>query len=48
MKVAKDSVVSIEYALTDDAGNVLDQSAGKGPVSYVHGPEGALFCNLVA
>ena len=37
MKVAEDSVVSIEYTLTDDAGNVIDQSAGRGPLSYVHG-----------
>ena len=40
MKVAKDFVVSIEYTLTDDAGNVIDQSAGRGPHSYVHGRGG--------
>lgn len=37
MKIARNSVVSIEYTLTDDAGNVIDQSAGRGPLSYVHG-----------
>jgi FKBP-type peptidyl-prolyl cis-trans isomerase SlyD len=37
MQIAKDFVVSIEYTLTDDDGNVIDQSAGNGPLSYVHG-----------
>lgn len=37
MQIANDSVVSIEYTLTDDAGKVLDASAGRGPLQYIHG-----------
>ncbi len=39
MQIAKDSVVSIEYTLTDDNGAILDQSAGRGPLWYLHGHE---------
>lgn len=31
------SIVSIEYTLTDDAGAVLDSSAGKEPLTYIQG-----------
>jgi FKBP-type peptidyl-prolyl cis-trans isomerase SlyD len=37
MKIAKDTVVTIEYTLTDDDGDVIDSSAGRDPLSYVHG-----------
>lgn len=37
MKIADNTVVSMEYVLTNDDGEVLDQSAGRGPLSYVHG-----------
>jgi len=37
MTIAKDSVVSIEYTLTDDANEVLDSSEGMGPLEYMHG-----------
>ena len=37
MKIAENTVVSMEYTLTDEAGQVLDQSAGREPLSYVHG-----------
>lgn len=37
MKVAKNSVVAIDYLLTDDSGNELDSSQGTGPLSYLHG-----------
>ena len=36
MNVAKDHIVSFDYTLTDDAGNVLDASRGA-PLSYLHG-----------
>ncbi|MFA5834173.1 MAG: peptidylprolyl isomerase [Bacteroidota bacterium] len=37
MKIAKDKVVSIEYTLRDDNGNVLDSSDGREPLAYLHG-----------
>lgn len=37
MNVAKDLVVSFEYTLKDDAGEVLDQSGPGAPMSYLHG-----------
>jgi len=37
MQIAKDSVVSIDYTLTDDAGKVLDSSSGGEPLAYLHG-----------
>ena len=30
-------VVTIHYKLTDDSGNVLDNSEGKDPLTYLHG-----------
>jgi FKBP-type peptidyl-prolyl cis-trans isomerase SlyD len=35
--VQKDDVVSIEYTLTDDQGNVIDTSEGAEPLEYLHG-----------
>ncbi len=37
MTITKDSVVSIEYTLTDDQKEVLDSSEGMGPLEYLHG-----------
>lgn len=37
MTITKDSVVSIEYTLTDDENEVLDSSEGTGPLEYLHG-----------
>jgi FKBP-type peptidyl-prolyl cis-trans isomerase SlyD len=37
MAVAQDSVVTIHYTLKDDAGEVLDSSAGAEPLAYLHG-----------
>lgn len=36
-KIADNTVVSIEYTLKDDEGEVLDTSAGAEPLSYLHG-----------
>ncbi len=36
-KVGKDTVVSIDYTLTDDDGEVLDSSKGEEPLTYLHG-----------
>lgn len=35
--IAKNSVVTVHYKLTDDAGKVLDSSEGAEPLSYLHG-----------
>lgn len=37
MKIEKDKVVSIEYTLRDDSGNILDSSEGREPLAYLHG-----------
>ena len=37
MLIAKDSVVSINYTLKDDSGEVLDTSDGREPLDYIHG-----------
>lgn len=37
MRIAKNTVVSIDYTLTDDDGQVLDSSEGRAPLSYLHG-----------
>ncbi|MEM9729886.1 MAG: peptidylprolyl isomerase [Myxococcota bacterium] len=41
-KISKDSVVSIEYTLTDEAGVVVGRSPGNDPLSYVHGRGGVV------
>lgn len=37
MEIAKNRVVSFHYTLRDEQGNVLDASAGRGPMTYLHG-----------
>lgn len=37
MKISKDSVVSIDYTLKNDAGDVLDSSKEGCPLNYLHG-----------
>jgi FKBP-type peptidyl-prolyl cis-trans isomerase SlyD len=37
MQIAKNTVVSIDYTLTDDAGEMLDTSKGAEPLMYVQG-----------
>ncbi len=37
MLVARDTVVTIHYTLTNDAGEVLDSSADGEPLAYIHG-----------
>jgi FKBP-type peptidyl-prolyl cis-trans isomerase SlyD len=49
MQIAKNSVVTIDYTLTDDSGTVLDSSEGREPLSYLHGSGGiipGLECEL--
>ena len=35
--IAKNKVVSIDYTLTNDAGEVIDSSKGREPLTYLHG-----------
>lgn len=37
MEIANDKVVIIDYTLTDDHGNVIDTSEGRGALAYLHG-----------
>jgi FKBP-type peptidyl-prolyl cis-trans isomerase SlyD len=37
MQIAENHVVSMNYTLKDDAGNVLDTSEGKEPLSFLYG-----------
>ncbi|MFP4155877.1 MAG: peptidylprolyl isomerase [Halothiobacillaceae bacterium] len=37
MQIAQDAVVSIDYTLTNSAGDVLDSSEGRQPLAYLHG-----------
>jgi FKBP-type peptidyl-prolyl cis-trans isomerase SlyD len=39
MKIAKNTVVTFDYKLTNDAGEVLDTSEGAAPLDYLHGAE---------
>lgn len=40
MKVKKDAVVTIDYTLKNDEGEVLDSSEENGALSYLHGHQG--------
>lgn len=37
MQIAADSVVSMDYTLKNDAGNIIDQSQPGQPLTYLHG-----------
>ena len=37
MQIADNTVVSFHYTLTDDHGKVIDSSAGREPLTYLHG-----------
>ncbi len=37
MKIQKNTVVTFEYTLKDDNGNIIDSSKGRGPLKYLHG-----------
>jgi FKBP-type peptidyl-prolyl cis-trans isomerase SlyD len=37
--IKKGSVVSFEYTLTEDNGEVIESSKGKDPITYTHGQE---------
>jgi FKBP-type peptidyl-prolyl cis-trans isomerase SlyD len=37
VKITKHAVAGLEYTLTDDDGELLDTSRGRGPLAYIHG-----------
>src|SRR5690625_224932 len=37
MQIAHNTVVSIDYTLTSDSGEVIDSSQGREPLAYLHG-----------
>lgn len=37
MQIAKHTIVSFDYQLTDDDGQLIDSSEGSEPLSYLHG-----------
>ena len=42
MIIAKDTVVTIDYALTDEEGELIDSSEGEEPLVYLHGHHGII------
>ena len=42
MLIGKDSVVSLQYTLTNDSGEVMDQSQEGEPLVYLHGAMGII------
>ena len=42
MQIAKHKVVSIDYALTNDEGDLIDTSEGSKPLTYLHGVGGMI------
>lgn len=42
MRIEKDTIVAIDYTLTDDDGQVIDSSDGSEPLSYLHGADGII------
>lgn len=37
MQISQNTVATLDYRLTNDAGEELDSSAGHGPLAYLHG-----------
>jgi FKBP-type peptidyl-prolyl cis-trans isomerase SlyD len=37
MQIAQNSVAAFHYTLTDDHGQIIDSSAGRDPLTYLHG-----------
>lgn len=42
MEIAREKMVTVEYTLTNDAGEVLDTSKNRAPLSYIHGIGGMI------
>ncbi len=44
MKIAKDTVVTLAYQVTDSDGNMVDE--GRQPLTYLHGGYGSIFAAI--
>ncbi len=42
MIISKDKVVTIDYSLTDEEGELIDSSVGEEPLIYLHGHHGII------
>lgn len=42
MQIANDTVVSVDYELTNDDGDLIDTSEGSKPLTYLHGVGGII------
>jgi FKBP-type peptidyl-prolyl cis-trans isomerase SlyD len=42
MMISKDKVVTIDYSLTDEEGELIDSSVGEEPLVYLHGHHGII------
>jgi FKBP-type peptidyl-prolyl cis-trans isomerase SlyD len=42
MIISKDKVVTIDYSLTDEEGELIDSSVGEEPLVYLHGHHGII------
>ncbi|MDD2747796.1 MAG: peptidylprolyl isomerase [Acidithiobacillus sp.] len=42
MIISKDKVVTIDYSLTDEEGELIDSSVGEEPLVYLHGHHGVI------
>ena len=42
MNITENKVASIDYTLTNDAGEVIDSSSGREPLAYIHGAGGLI------
>ncbi len=42
MKVSHHKAVTLNYTLSDDAGEILDTSNGRDPLTYIHGTNGLI------
>ena len=42
MMISKDKVVTIDYSLTDEEGELIDSSVGEEPLVYLHGHHGSI------
>ena len=47
MLIAANKAVSIDYTLTNDAGEVIDSSAGGAPLVYLHGAGNIIAGGLI-
>ncbi|MEZ4685843.1 MAG: FKBP-type peptidyl-prolyl cis-trans isomerase [Bacteroidia bacterium] len=43
MNITKDAVVAIHYTLRNDAGDVIDSSAGRDPLYYLQGHQNIII-----